>query len=283
MLLKILMWFVPGPIKKAMAVKPAAAARAFIFLFLFITVFLLVFMLLGCTKSPSTYSSVYAVRFTTTGGVNGTVSMDASYYGVCGISNTTTVCQRSTSATSTALLPFRYAKSASATVDLVALAEIVKKDIIHPTLAISTLTFTILALLSSSASWTVVNTDSTVAHLLNTCTLWSTVLATMLSGMTVSWSHVAGSTLAQTLSGATNGAVEGHIGRRMDAMGWTAFSFLLLTTAAVVVCVVLEDDGSQGDNDSLKKGEAKDNTTVGMGEYDMQGYRLPTPVSVSRY
>lgn len=238
-------------------------------------------MLLGCTKPASAYSSVYAVKFTTAGGVNGTVSMKASYYGICGTSNSTTVCQ-SPDSTSDSLLPFRYAKAKSATVDLVALTSIVSDEIIHPTLAISALTFAIFAFLAAIALQFVKNPDSTISHLLNTCTLWSTVLSTMLSGMCVSWSHVAANTLAHTLSGATSEAVQAKIGRQMDAMGWTAFSFLLLTTGAVVVCVAcdaIRPDRTTMRLDDDSKGRQ---VTVGMGEYDTSGYRLPTPVSVSR-
>ncbi|KAK9322816.1 Ca2+ regulator and membrane fusion protein Fig1-domain-containing protein [Lipomyces orientalis] len=228
--------FLPKSAKKP---HPTRSLRFFIVVFLFITVFLLLFSILGSSSTASTYSSVFAVKFSLTSSSNQTISVQSGYYGLCATSNSTITC--TSVKNTTALDSYRSVKSSSgAKVDLVSLAELVSEKIIHPTLIISSLVFVIVGFFSGCARLIIDDPESWYASILNSSTLWSCILATVLWGMGVAWSHVSANTLALVLYDSTSGAISATLGKKLDAMGWTAFAFLLQSTGAVVICVALD-------------------------------------------
>ncbi|KAK9492146.1 Ca2+ regulator and membrane fusion protein Fig1-domain-containing protein [Lipomyces doorenjongii] len=213
--------------------------RSLIVVFLFITVFLLLFSILGSSGTASSYSSVYAVKFSLTSSSNQTISVQSGYYGLCATGNSTILC--TSLKNTTALDIYRSVKTSSgAKVDLVSLAELVSEKIIHPTLILSSLVFVVMAFLAGCARMIVDDPESWHASILNSATLWSCILATVLWGMGISWSHVSANTLALVLYNSTSEAISATLGKKMDAMGWTAFAFLLQSTAAIVICVALD-------------------------------------------
>ncbi|KAK9369177.1 Ca2+ regulator and membrane fusion protein Fig1-domain-containing protein [Lipomyces kononenkoae] len=219
--------------------QPTRFLRALIVVYFFITFFLLLFSVLGSTGSGSAYSSVYAVKFSVGSSSNQTISVQSGYYGLCATNNSTITC---TSLTNTTVLGgYQSVKTSSGTtVDLLSLAELVSEQIIHPTLILSSLVFVGIAFLAACARMVIEDPESWYASILNSTTLWSCIVATILWGMGISWTHVSANTLASVVYNSTSEAVSATLGKKMDAMGWAAFAFLLQSTAAIVICVALD-------------------------------------------
>ncbi|KAK9459756.1 Ca2+ regulator and membrane fusion protein Fig1-domain-containing protein [Lipomyces oligophaga] len=222
--------------------KPTKFLRSVSLVFIFIVVFLLVFTLLGCTATGSTYADVYAVKFTVDSSENGTIAVVAGYYGICGISsNTTTTTTCAALGNLTALADFQYINTSTSTaVDLVSLAKIVSDELIHPTVFIVSLVFVLSAMATSLVDLVCINPNTTASSILKSISLWSCIISTLLCGIGSAWAHVAANTLAKVLYESTGGLVTASIGRRMDAMGWTSFSFLWICTAIIVLCAAID-------------------------------------------
>ncbi|KAK9239864.1 Ca2+ regulator and membrane fusion protein Fig1-domain-containing protein [Lipomyces kononenkoae] len=219
--------------------RPTRLLRGLIVVYFFITIFLLLFSVLGSSGSASAYSSVYAVKFSVISSSNQTISVQSGYYGLCATSNVTITCTSLTNIT--ALNSYQSVKTSSGTtVDLLSLAKLVSQQIIHPTLILSSLVFVAMAFLAACARMVIEDPESWYASILNSTTLWSCILATILWGMGISWSHVSANALALVLDNVTSEAISATLGKKMDAMGWAAFAFLLQSTAAIVICVALD-------------------------------------------
>ncbi|KAK9466143.1 Ca2+ regulator and membrane fusion protein Fig1-domain-containing protein [Lipomyces arxii] len=213
--------------------------RSFVSTLLFITIFLLLFSLLGSLSTKSTYSSVYAVQFKSALASNKTLTLQSGYYGVCADMSSIMTCSHRGNTSS--LDPYRAVRTKSnGVVDLVSLAELVSTKLIHPTLPIAGLLFVCIAFFSSIARSFVTSVESMSASVLNSVTLWSCILSTVVWGMAVAWTHVSSNTLALVLHDSTGGLISAVRGTKLDAMGWTAFGFLLLSTASIVLCVALD-------------------------------------------
>ncbi|KAK9481144.1 Ca2+ regulator and membrane fusion protein Fig1-domain-containing protein [Lipomyces japonicus] len=233
----------PGKVKPS----PARGLRGFVVLMLFISIFLILFSILGSSSAGQAYSSVYAVKFTSRlTATNATVEARSGYYGVCvfsSLSSSSITCSGLSNVTS--LDQYRNVKatttSGSSSVDLIDLAVTLSQHIIHPALSIASLTFVILAFCSTAVRMFIVHADSILAGASNTAALWSSVLSLLLLGMNASWTHAASTSLARILTISTSGTITATMGRKLDAMAWTTFSFLLIVSVSNVALAIQDD------------------------------------------
>ncbi|KAK9458174.1 Ca2+ regulator and membrane fusion protein Fig1-domain-containing protein [Dipodascopsis uninucleata] len=231
-----MIWFIRRVWPKALVPSATRVMRLMMSVFLFICIFLILFIILGCTSTSSTYSSVYSTRFTAGLAKNGTFEVQASYYGICVKTDSAIACSSANNVT--ALSIYRNETTSSgATVDLISLGELVAKDLIHPVLPIMSLVFVVLAFFANSARCVVVESESIVASSLNTATLWTSILGTLIWGMGVTWNHSVSKALERSMYDSTSGVINAIKGDKMDSMGWAAFSFQILVMIGTVTSV----------------------------------------------
>ncbi|KAH3676206.1 hypothetical protein WICPIJ_009166 [Wickerhamomyces pijperi] len=232
-------------------------------IFLFISVFLLSFLLLGCFKVPSTYSSVYLVKyqFNQTNPMysliaksftesNSTVAYDkltvkANYLYVCMQLNSTLNCQSRTN-----VLHYKdltevklYTTSSSSTpntINPIVLASKFSTDIIHPYLLIITIILAIglfLMVLYGCVPSLPYKTKITKINLV------LSLILTLFSGLTAIWGHISSKSGKELVEIASMNIIQAHIGKKAQALHWTPFSFFVLVNLMLVWLYVREVKG----------------------------------------
>ncbi|KAK9449176.1 Ca2+ regulator and membrane fusion protein Fig1-domain-containing protein [Limtongia smithiae] len=215
--------------------QPTRFLRATVFLFLSITVILLVFIILGCTSSMASYSSVYAVKF-----VSGNAYVQASYYGICAsYTNTTIAC--TPIANTTTLEEFTsVTASTGATVNLLTFGTVVTKKLLRPGLPIASLVIIAIAHLANCARMLAANPHSLFSFTADTIAGWASIIASILWGIGATWDYTVSDTLSAVVEGSTSDAVSVVRGTRMSQMGWAAFALLVIATACSVISSILD-------------------------------------------
>lgn len=219
-------------------------------IFLFISIFLLSFLILGCFKVDSTYSSIYLIKyqfnqsnpmyplisksFTES---NFTVSYDklaikANYAYVCMQFNSTLNCQSRTNVLqykdlTEVQLYTTSSSSAPNTINPIVLASKFATDIIHPYLLIITIILSIALFLIVLYSNIPSLPHKTKVTKIN---LSLSLILTLFAGLTAIWGHIASKSGKELVEIASMNIIEAHIGRKAQALHWTPFAFFMMVT-----------------------------------------------------
>lgn len=226
--------------------------RASIILFLIITTFLLSFLLLGCSKTSSTYSSVYLISYKYNSSssfysliesaynkknLTGYEDMEvrANYLSICVIINDDETCtSRGDLSQYTGLTKvniYSQTSNSSTSLDLVNLASDFSNEVVHPYVLITTLILTLTLML---CIFYLIVPGLPKKSLINKFNLVLSLTLVLLWGLGAMWSHVAANSGQLLVENSSMGIIAASVGKRAAAMTWAAFAFLTIVGISVI-------------------------------------------------